>query len=584
MLAAALFAVDPGTNGLSVRALPGPVRDRFLAAFQAMLPQTIQREAAQLRRVPLHIADDRLLGGLDLPATLQAGRPIASRGLLAEADGGIVLLAMAERVSDATAARLCAVLDSGEVTAERDGLALRSKAVIGIVALDEGTTADEHPPAALLDRLAFPADLTAISLGEAAPPPLQAAAIQAARHKLPTVALPDEMLAALCATAAALGVNSLRALLLSVRAARAAAALAGHASVDAEDAVAAARLVLAPRATRLPAEAEPAPPEPLDAPPAPADPGAGQTANGDTQAEPARTGGALADILLAACTASMPTDVLAQLVASQAGRQPMASAGGAGAASQSMRRGRPVGVRAGALRAGARLNLVETLRAAAPWQTLRRRAQPSLAAPRVIVVPDDFRITRFRHRTETTTIFLVDASGSAALARLAEAKGAVELVLADCYVRRDKVALISFRGATAELLLPPTGSLVRAKRCLAGLPGGGGTPLATGITAAAALADAVRRRGQTPTLILLSDGRANIARDGTAGRTRAEADATDAARLLRAAGVPSIVVDTSPRPTPAARELATAMGARYLPLPYADADALSRAVRTKAPT
>ena len=97
---------------------------------------------------------------------------------------------------------------------------------------------------------------------------------------------------------------------------------------------------------------------------------------------------------------------------------------------------------------------------------------------------DDFRMTRFQQRTRTTTIFVVDASGSSALNRLAEAKGAVELLLADCYVRRDQVALLAFRGKEAELLLPPTRSLVRAKRSLAGLPGGGGTPLAAGIDAA----------------------------------------------------------------------------------------------------
>ena len=137
--------------------------------------------------------------------------------------------------------------------------------------------------------------------------------------------------------------------------------------------------------------------------------------------------------------------------------------------------------------------------------------------PRILIRKDDFRIARFKQRSETTTIFVVDASGSAALHRLAEAKGAVELLLADCYVRRDQVALIAFRGISAELLLPPTRSLARAKRSLAGLPGGGGTPLAAGLDAAFALADLILRKGQTPTVILLTDGRANVARDGGAG-------------------------------------------------------------------
>ena len=189
---------------------------------------------------------------------------------------------------------------------------------------------------------------------------------------------------------------------------------------------------------------------------------------------------------------------------------------------------------------------------------------------------------RFKQRTETTTIFAVDASGSSALHRLAEAKGAVELLLADCYVRRDRVALLAFRGQGAELLLPPTNSLVRAKRSLAGLPGGGGTPLASGIDAAVSLADVVRRKGQTPILILMTDGKGNIARDGTPGRPRAEEEALAAARLVRATRLTALLVDTSPRPNQAAQRLANEMNAHYLPLPYADAASLSRAVRATA--
>jgi len=173
----------------------------------------------------------------------------------------------------------------------------------------------------------------------------------------------------------------------------------------------------------------------------------------------------------------------------------------------------------------------------------------------------------------------VDASGSSAFNRLAEAKGAVELLLADCYRRRDEVAVLAFRGKTASLLLPPTRSLVRAKRSLAGLPGGGGTPLAAGLLAGAALAQSVRRGGFTPTLVVLTDGRGNIALDGTPARARAAEDTEHAARSLRRAGLRAVLVDTSPRPQPAARALAQHMGALYVPLPYADASKLSRTVK-----
>jgi magnesium chelatase subunit D len=166
------------------------------------------------------------------------------------------------------------------------------------------------------------------------------------------------------------------------------------------------------------------------------------------------------------------------------------------------------------------------------------------------------------------------------LNRLAEAKGAVELLLADCYIRRDQVAVVAFRGRSAEILLPPTRSLVRAKRGLAGLPGGGGTPLASALDAAHSLAALAQRRGETPTLVVLTDGRANVARDGTPGRELAHAQALYAARAVNLSKITALFVDTSPRPNPLARELAARMHANYLPLPYADARSLSSAVKT----
>ena len=243
-----------------------------------------------------------------------------------------------------------------------------------------------------------------------------------------------------------------------------------------------------------------------------------------------------------------------------------------------------MGARKGEPRAGQRINVLETLRAAAPWQRLRRSTLPptSTKLPRVVVRKEDFHVTRFRQLGQTTTVFVVDASGSSALNRLAEAKGAVELLLADCYVRRDSVAVLAFRGKVAEVLLPPTRSLARAKRSLAGLPGGGGTPLATAIDAAAALAGQIKRKGETPIVVLLTDGKANIARDGSAGRGPAASDALAAAAQLRATGVSTLLVDTSPQPQSSAEQLAAAMGAQYLALPYGGAQSLNQAVRAVA--
>jgi magnesium chelatase subunit D len=228
--------------------------------------------------------------------------------------------------------------------------------------------------------------------------------------------------------------------------------------------------------------------------------------------------------------------------------------------------------------AGARLNVLATLKAAVPWQPLRGR---SLAAGDVALRlrKEDLRVTRFEDSQEATTVFVVDASGSQAARRLAEVKGAIELLLNDCYVRRDQVALVAFRGADAEVLLAPTRALARAKRSLAALPGGGGTPLALGLDTARELAESIAHHGRVPAIVLMTDGRANIARDGKADIRRAEDDALVAARELNVEGFRSLLVDTARRPKPRAKALADAMGAHYVPLPQADAATLSATVQ-----
>lgn len=576
VLAAALMSVDPvGTGGVALRALAGPVRDQWLQIMRDLQPPE-----TPLRRIPLHVTDGRLLGGLDLAATLSAGRPVAERGLLVEAHGGLVELAMAERVAAGTAARLTMAFDSGEVVLERDGLAMRSPARFAVVALDEGVGEDEGLLNALADRLAFHLELTDIRVHEAIACDYDVDEIIAARAVLPAIGVSDAQIEALCGTALALGIHSLRASIFATRAACASAALEGRTEVTDEDLAVAARLVLAPRATMLPAMEPPEPDEPP--PPEPEEPDREEDKGEDQQQEPKE----LEDQILEAAKAAIPAGLLAQLQIGKLRRSRARATGKAGAVQNAPLRGRPAGVLRGEPRAGVRLNVVETLRAAAPWQRLRReevarlRGKPDpKAAKRIEIRQDDFRITRFKHRSETTTVFVVDASGSSALHRLAEAKGAVELLLADCYVRRDRVALVAFRGQAAEILLPPTRSLVRAKRLLAGLPGGGGTPLASGIDLGMMLADSVKRRGGTPIVIIMTDGRANVARDGSGGRARATEDALSAARLMRAAEVTTLVIDTSPRPQQQGRDLAAEMGARYLPLPHADANSLSHAVR-----
>ena len=114
VLTAALFAIDPfGLGGVVLRDQPGPVRECWLSLVKSYLA-----EGSPLRRVPLHAGPDRLLGGLNLSATLSAGRPIKESGILASADGGVLVLAMAERLPAQTAAIMASVLHPHIATVE----------------------------------------------------------------------------------------------------------------------------------------------------------------------------------------------------------------------------------------------------------------------------------------------------------------------------------------------------------------------------------------------------------------------------------------------------------------------------------
>ncbi len=622
-LVAALLAVDPqGLGGVRLRGPATEMRSAWLKYLRALLPSTTPWE-----RLPVQASDTAVLGGLDLAATLATGRAVAQPGLLARAHGGMVLLGMAERVPTGMAAHLAAVLDQGEIHLAREGLSERRAARVALLALDEGQDEGEALPPSLCDRLAFSLELDANQYPDApasaaqkqdTSPTWQRSDIEAARARLPRVNYSPQTVEALCGTALLLGVDSLRGPLLALRVARAAAALTGEMQVDDSHTALAAKLVLAPRATRMPQAAEEPQPSEDKEDQTPSDnkaqdeqpePKADEAAEEKDEApedpsedkpedapSPEDVQQALQEMVVEAALAAIPPGLLAALKAGEAKAQ-AARGGRAGAAEKNQRRGRPVGARRGEPRAGARLHVLDTLRAAAPWQKLRRAALTSLpdspaaqpvagsTRPRILVRREDFHVRRFKQNRPTTTLFVVDASGSSALHRLAEAKGAVELLLADCYVRRDRVAVISFGGGAAQLLLPPTRSLARAKRSLSALPGGGGTPLAAGMDAARELAVQIARQGETPVVVLLTDGRANIARDGKPGRAQAGLDALQAAREFRLAGLSALLIDTSPQaqsqaqgqqPAPA---LAQAMGATYLPLPFAGAKGLNQAVR-----
>jgi len=545
LLAARLLAQSPASlGGLCLRG-GGPARERVVQALAALLPRDMA-----WHRLPGHIDEERLCGGTDIAASLASGTLVHQRGLLAAACGGVLVVPMAQGLRADIAGRVAQAMDGA-------GGPL-------LVLLDDGTADEPRPPAALMERIAFDITLDGLRLADLATPLPQAtaaAAIAPARD--------EAMLAALAAAAQALGIASMRPLLQAAAVAQAHAALAGAAAVGADDVALAARLVLAPRATQVPPEsaaADEAPPEQH------------QSHRDGEQGGEGEGAEIPEDLVIAAARAAIPRDVLDRIAAGQAGRSKIGGGGGTGQRLRSGRRGRPLGARPGLPGGGVRLALIDSLRAAIPWQPLRQRDPAPDGAGPIRFRRDDLRVRRFEERRTRVTVFCVDASGSTAMARLAEAKGAAELILAQAYVKRSEVAVVAFRGEGAEVLLPPTRSLTRAKRALAALPGGGGSPLAHGLILARQMAEAIAARGGTPILVFMTDGSANIALDGTRGRVRAQEDAQRVARAIAGAGHDGVVIDIAARPRPEAAALAEAMRARYLPLPCADARALHAAV------
>ncbi len=557
-------------GGLWVKARAGGVRDLFLERLRERLGRSWQR-------LPPGSSMGNLTGGIDLAATARRGSLVRQRGLLARAEGGVLLIPMAERLDPAIAALVAKSMD--ETTG--DGIL--------VVAVDESLE-DEAPLLGLIgDRLALRIDLDGIGWHH-----VERSTAETTAPSKPVdwrgVSLDDRLLKALAALSSSTGHQSTRILGHLARTARLLAFQEGRKAVAEQDAMGALRLCLGIRLvlTQEPTEVETPPPEhrtDQSSEPASADEPSGH------EPQSATTTPAQLDSL---------TEMLAAVEAGTLSADPWLSiclrptrssglAGKSGGLRKHARRGRPFGIGLSPPHPEARPDIVATLRAAAPFQKIRTAQRLAMSGPqqlpgasamtpRAYVTRDDFRYVRLRHAAPSTAIFVVDASGSTALERLGETKGAIEQLLARCYVRRDEVALIAFRGTSAELLLPPTRSLTAAKRKLAGLPGGGPTPLASGLKAGMELALYVERRGSSPVLVLLTDGSGNIALDGSPDRTLAAEELTRLAATCKARQTRTICIDIARRPRESVTNLARMLGADLHVLKQADAGRVSRLV------
>ena len=602
---AQLLVINPhGLGGVILRARSGPVRDRWLAYLNTVAQLGGMR--LPLRKMPLGISDENLIGGIDLDQTLRTGKAVLRQGLLAQCDQQLLLMPMAERVEVGAVAKVVSALDNGFIAIERDGQSRKIESHFGVVALDEGIEDDEQPNEKIRQRVAFLLNLDILGWRDLPEtdddfvPDSQL--LQDARENFSSVTVSEDSLDALVGVAEQLGVASIRALNLAMNTAKCLAAFDGEDEVSSMHLQRAIALVLSPRATRMPQSAPPEEELPsesdeqpeneqdpvdqeLPPPPDPTEDQKQEEEQGQEDQEPesnTETPQALEDEILEAAQAAIPADLLARLADLADLKSPKGMGGKTGAVKVGRMRGRPLGNMPGMPEGGKTLSIVDTLRAAVPWQRVRRAemmaAGKTIPLGKIMIRKEDFRIKRYQERTQTLTMFIVDASGSSAMHRLAEAKGAVELLLAECYIRRDQVAVMSFRGSAAELILAPTRSLVKAKRALSGLPGGGGTPLSRAIDESFEVANASMRKGLTPALVFLTDGRANIAKDGSPGRPKAMEDAQQSARAASYYSFKSLWIDTSPQARDEGKAMAALLGSMYLPLPNAGANEVSQAI------
>jgi magnesium chelatase subunit D len=569
-----LLAVDPRLGGIAIGASVGSGKSSLARASVGLFGTR-----STFVELPLGSDEEALLGGIDIEATLRTGTRTARNGVMARAHGGVLYADALNLLPDSVVNILLGALDTGTVQLEREGMSQQITCRFRLIGTYD--PAEGLPRRHLLDRIGLlvllPSLRTAAERHDVLVhhhhpeydhwdelATLDAALIDQARALLPEVVISPEQQYALVDLAVRAGVEGHRVDVFACAVACAAAALDLRTSVSSADLDVAARFVVLPRATRDVLPPEPAPTEQQQPPPPPppaadASPPDDEQTEAEQQPAPQELTPPTEEVMAALLTELPMTLNDLPFRTIRRGR-----AGSRGATNGT--RGRHIRSTAGDPRR-ARIDVPSTLRAAAPWQPLRHKNSPSVR--RILLRVDDVRVKEFRSKAGVLFCFVVDASGSMALNRMRQAKGAVQTLLQQAYVHRDRVALLAFRGVQCDVLLPASQSVELARRALDILPTGGTTPLAAALLGTIEVAKQARGKGiQQCVALFLTDGRGNV---GLQEGVAIDAEITTLAAAVAAAGIKSVVIDTQRNylSRGEGRVLAEKLAGEYIYLPNA---------------